>query len=85
MTGIGSHRGLSFSIFYPLGLPLEALDRLVGQGVVLKAGGAVGLGYRRLGRSVLRGRWLVVWTNDRGTHRGGKGDGPRGCTVLALM
>ena len=85
MTGIGSHRGLSFSIFCPLGLPLEELGRSVGRGAVLKAGGAVGLGCRRLGRSVLHGRWLVVWTNDRGTHQGGEGDGPRGCTVSDLM
>ena len=54
--GNGSHHGSSFSNFCPLGLPLEALDRLVGGDVVLKAGGAVGLGCRRLGRSVLLGK-----------------------------
>ena len=54
--GMESHRGLSFSNFCPLDLPLEAPGRSVGEDVVLKAGGAVGLGCRRLGRSVLRGK-----------------------------
>ena len=50
------HRGLSFSNFYPLGLPLKAPSRSVGRDVVLKVGGAVGLGCRRLGQSVLCGK-----------------------------
>ena len=83
--GMRSHRGLSFSIFCPLGLPLEALGRSVGRDVVMKAGGAVGLGCRRLGWSVPRGQWLVVWMNGRGTCRLGKGDGPQGCTASVLI
>ena len=54
--GMGSYRDLSFSNFCPLGLPLEAPDRSAGRDVVLKAGKAVSLDCRRLGRSVLRGR-----------------------------
>ena len=54
--GMGSHQGLFLSIFCLLGLPRELLGWLAGRDVVMKAGGAVGVGYRGLGRSVLRGR-----------------------------
>ena len=83
--GMGSHRGLSLSIFRPLGLSLEPLGWLVGRDVTIKAGGAVGIGCHRLGRWVSRGRWLVVWTNGWGTYWFGKGDGPRGCTASILI
>ena len=46
---MGSHRGLSFSNFYLMSLHFEPFDWSTGRDVVLKVGGAVGLGCRRLG------------------------------------
>ena len=80
---MGSHRRLSLSIFRLLGWSLEPLAWLTYRDVATKAGGAVGLGYRRLGRWVSRVRWLVVWTNGRGTCWFGEGDGPWGWTVMS--
>ena len=83
--GMGSHRGLSLSIFCPLGLPFEPFDRSTGRDIAMKEGGAVGLGCRRLGRSIPCGKWLVVWTNGRRSCRFGQGDGPRGCIASVLI
>ena len=81
--GMGSHRGLSLLIFCPLGLSLELLSWSVGLDVVLKVGEPVGIGCRRLGRSVPRGKWLIFWTNGRGTCWFGRGDEPRGWTDMS--
>ena len=81
MMGMGSYRGLSLSIFCLQCLPFELLDWSVGRDVVMKAGGAVGVGCRRLGRWASRDRWLIIWTKSRGICWFGKGDRPRGCTA----
>ena len=85
VMGIWSHWILSLPVFYPLGLPLEPLGWSTGRDVAMKAGRAVGIGCRGLGRWVSRGRWLVVWMNGRGTCWFDKDIGSRGCAAIVWM